>query len=132
MPGRSPLDGTLKGKTMQMQNRRLFLTLLTVSLFAVALGAPPAAAATLDELRSAGVVGERYDGLAVVRDTGASAQIRAQVDDVNAQRRRIYAKRASEQGVPADQVGRVYAQEIFRSAPSGTWFLGEDGNWTRK
>ncbi|MDH3231818.1 MAG: YdbL family protein [Alphaproteobacteria bacterium] len=132
MPGRSLLDETLKGKTMHMQHRRRFLTLLTVFLFAVTLGALPAAAASLDELRSAGVVGERYDGLAVVRDTGASAQIRAQVDEVNAQRRQIYAKRASEQGVPADQVGRVYAQEIVRNAPRGTWFLGEDGNWTKK
>ena len=117
---------------MYMQHRRRFLTLLAVSWFAVTLGAPPTAAASLDELRSAGVVGERYDGLAMVRDAGASAQVRSLVDNVNAQRRQIYAKRAAEQGVPADQVGRVYAQEIFRNAPRGTWFLGEDGRWTQK
>lgn len=117
---------------MQMQHRRWFITLLAVALCTVALGAPPVGAASLDELRGAGVVGERFDGFAVVRDAGASAQIRAQVDKVNAQRRQIYAKRASEQGVPAGQVGRVYAQEIFRSAPKGTWFLGEDGRWTEK
>lgn len=117
---------------MHMTHRRRFLTLLALSLSAVALGALPAAAQSLDQLRKSGVVGERYDGLALVRDAGASSQVRAQVADVNAKRRRIYAKRAAEQGVPADQVGRVYAQEIFRTAPRGTWFLGEDGRWVQK
>lgn len=117
---------------MHMTHRRRLLALLALSLPAVALGAPPAAAQSLDELRSSGVVGERYDGLAVVRDAGASPQVRAQVADVNAQRRKIYAQRAAEQGAPADQVGRVYAQEIFRNAPRGTWFLGEDGRWVQK
>lgn len=117
---------------MHMKHRRQFITLLTVSLFAVTLGALPAAAQSLNKLRSSGVVGERYDGLAVVRDAGASSQVRAMVADVNAQRRRIYTQRAAEKGVPADQVGRVYAQEIFRKAAPGTWFLGEDGRWTKK
>jgi uncharacterized protein YdbL (DUF1318 family) len=117
---------------MHMKQRRRFLTFLAVSLFAVTLGALPAAAQTLDQLRSSGAVGERYDGLAVLRDTGASAKVRAMVADVNAQRQKIYAKRAAEQGVPADQVGRVYAKEIFQKAPKGTWFLGEDGRWTKK
>lgn len=115
-----------------MKHRRRFITLLAVSLFAAVLGAPPVVAQTLDELRSSGAVGERYDGLAMVRDTGASAKVRAMVADVNAQRQKIYAKRAAEQGVPADQVGRVYAKEIFQNAPKGTWFLGEDGRWTKK
>lgn len=117
---------------MQMQHRRRFLILLAVSLCAVALGVLPAAAAPIDDLRKSGVVGEQYDGFAVVREASASAQVRALVDRVNAQRRQIYAKRAAEQGVPAGQVGRVYAQEIFRNAPAGTWFLGEDGRWTKK
>ena len=117
---------------MHMKHRRRFLTLLAASLFAVTLGALPAAAQSLNKLRSSGVVGERYDGLAVVRDASTSSKVRATVAEVNAKRRRIYAKRAAEQGVPADQVGRVYAQEIFRKAPPGTWFLGEDGRWTKK
>ena len=115
-----------------MTHRRRFLTLLATALLAAAFGAPPAAAQTLDELRSAGTVGERYDGLAVVRDAAAPAKVRTMISEVNAQRQAIYAKRAAEQGVPADQVGRVYAQEIFRKAPKGTWFLGEDGRWTKK
>jgi len=114
------------------QHRRWFLTLLAVSLCAVGLGAPPVAAAPIDDLRKSGVIGERYDGFAMVRGAGASAQARALVDKVNAERRQIYAKRAKQQGVSADQVGRIYAQQIFQSAPKGTWFLRENGSWIQK
>jgi uncharacterized protein YdbL (DUF1318 family) len=117
---------------MHMKHRRRFLTLLAVSLFTITLGAPPATAQTLNQLRASGAVGEKFNGLAVARDAGASAQIRATVADVNKKRREIYAKRAAEQGVPADQVGRVYAKQIFEKAPKGTWFLGENGRWTQK
>ena len=115
-----------------MTHRRRFLTILATALLAAAFGALPAAAQTLDELRSAGTVGERYDGLVVVRDAGAPAKVRTMISEVNAQRQAIYAKRAAEQGVPADQVGRVYAREIIQNAPAGTWFQGEDGAWTKK
>lgn len=117
---------------MHMKHRRRFIALLAVSPFAVALGARPTSAQTLNELRSSGVVGERYDGLAVLHDKGASSKVRAMVADVNAQRQQIYARRAAEQGVPADQVGRVYANKILQKAPPGTWFLGENGRWTKK
>lgn len=117
---------------MHLEHRRRFIAFLALSLLATVLGASPAAAQSLDELRRSGVVGERYDGLVILRDAGASAQIRSFVTDINTERRRIYAQRAAQQGVPADQVGRVYAQEIFRKAPQGTWFLGEDERWTQK
>jgi uncharacterized protein len=90
-----------------------------------------ARAQSLDALRASGVVGERYDGLAIIRGD-ASAADRALVDRINAERRRIYQQRAAEQGVPADQVGRVYAGTIFQNAPAGTWFLDAGGNWMRK
>jgi uncharacterized protein YdbL (DUF1318 family) len=115
-----------------MIHRRRFLTLFAAALFAATLTAHPALAQSLNKLRSAGVVGEKFNGLAVVRDAGASAKVRKTVEDVNKKRRQIYAKRAAEQGVPADQVGRVYAKQIFQKAPKGTWFQGENGRWTQK
>jgi uncharacterized protein YdbL (DUF1318 family) len=115
-----------------MIHRRRFLTLFAAALFAATLNAHPALAQSLNKLRSAGVVGEKFNGLAVVRDASASAKVRKTVEDVNKKRRQIYAKRAAEQGVPADQVGRVYAKQIFQKAPKGTWFQGENGRWTQK
>jgi hypothetical protein len=90
----------------------------------------PALAQSLDGLRAGGQVAERYDGLAVARSNDPAT--RQLVDEVNAQRRQIYAKRAAEQGVPADQVARVYAAEIFKNAPPGTYFVQENGQTVRK
>lgn len=107
----------------------LFMTLIAVAL--VALGQTPASAQSLNAARAAGQVGERFDGIAVVRGNAPGA-VRGLVDKVNAQRRQIYAKRAAEQKVPAAQVGRLYAKQIAGKAPAGTWFLLENGQWKRK
>ena len=87
-------------------------------------------AADLDALRKSGAVGERFDGLAVVRGNDAAAK--ALVKEVNAKRSAIYADRAKAEGAPAAEVGKVYAQEIAGKAPTGTWLLGEDGKWRQK
>lgn len=94
-----------------------------------ALQMAPAWAQSLESLRASGALGERYDGLVVVRQGSADANRVA--GEVNAQRQAIYRQRASEQGVAWDQVGRVYARQIFDQAPKGTWFLTEQG-WVQK
>ena len=106
---------------------RLSLLVLLVGCLA-SFAAPPAAAQSLDELRAAGAVGERFDGYAMAREAGAKGV----VDDVNRKRKKIYEERASAQGTTADQVGRVYAAQILQKAPPGTWFLEENGSWRQK
>lgn len=108
-----------------------FLGRLTVAgLVGLAFaGALPAWAQSLESLRASGALGERYDGLVAVRQANADANRIA--GEVNAQRQTIYKQRAAEQGVAWEQVGRVYAQQIFAQSPKGTWFLTEQG-WTQK
>jgi len=91
----------------------------------------PVTAQSLDAARAAGMVGERFDGYAVAR-ASATPAARALVDSVNAQRRQIYAKRASEQNISPDAVGKLYAAQIVSQVPSGTWILQSSGAWTRK
>lgn len=86
-----------------------------------------AQAQSLDDLRAAGAVGERYDGLVVARDPAYSGY----VDGVNQQRLQIYRDAAAQQGVTVEQVGEIYARQITGSAPRGTWFLDRAGNWRR-
>lgn len=93
------------------------------------VGAMPAWAQSLEALRASGALSERYDGLVAVRQ--ASAEANRIASEVNAQRQGIYKQRAAEQGVAWEQVGRVYAQQIFAQSPAGTWFLTEQG-WTQK
>ena len=111
--------------------RRIVLAAAFVLLATVAQP-PVATAQSLDELRAQGVVGERFDGFAVVRDAGAAASIKAMVNDINAKRRAIYDERAKAQGVASEQVGRVYAEQILQKAPAGTWILSADGRWVQK
>ncbi len=101
----------------------LFALLL---LFCVA---PPAQAEDrLDTLRLEGVVIERWDGLLEVGDgETADADLRAFVDTINAGRMGIYEQRATENGVPVEEIGKVYAEQIFESAPSGTLFRDAEG-----
>jgi uncharacterized protein YdbL (DUF1318 family) len=109
-------------------SRRAILALPLV-LFATATAAQ---SRVLDAPRASGAVGERYDGFAVVRDQSQAASLGPLVERVNAERRQIYAQRAAAERAPVDQIGRVYAAEIFKSAPPGTWFLQESGQWVRK
>jgi uncharacterized protein YdbL (DUF1318 family) len=110
--------------------RRWFslLSLLAVAALALPLLSGPVAAQSLDELRAAGKVGERYDGYAAARDPSAADLVK----EVNDKRRKIYEERAKKQGVTAEAVGAVYAKEIVDQVPDGTWVLTADGEWRRK
>ena len=111
---------------------RTWLLPLVMALSVLATPPAWAQARPLDAPRAAGTVGERYDGLAVVRDTSAPANVRALVDQANAERSALYKQRAAAENITPDAVGRVYAQEIMKAAPAGTWFLQESGQWTKK
>lgn len=85
----------------------------------------------LDAPRAQGIVGERYDGFAQAHGA-VPPDIAALIEQVNAERRALYAQRAKSEGVPVEAIGKIYAGEIIKSAPAGTWFLGENGQWKRK
>ncbi len=112
-------------------NRRAFVHAVLAGLIAVAASAPALAEGELDRLRAAGVIAERYDGLLEVRE-GGHAEAKELVEKVNQRRRELYRERAESQGVPVEQVGRVYAEQILEDAPPGTYFLTPDGSYVRK
>ena len=87
---------------------------------------------SLDAPRAAGSVGERWDGFSEVRDANASSEVKALVATTNGHRQQVYQKRASAEGIPMVEVGKVYAQQILTGAPSGTWSLSENGSWSQK
>ena len=118
----APLSGT----PALSRRRLLALAVLTPAL---AFAASGARAQSLNKLRASGAIGERFDGYTVARTGGAASSVSKAV---NAKRRKIYAQRAAQQGVKVGQVGRVYAKQIFKKAPGGTYFLQENGKWVRK
>ena len=88
------------------------------------------AADSLDGPRSAGTVGERYDGYAVVRE-GAGGDVQQLVASINAKRKEFYQSKANEQGVDITAIQVIYAKAIYDKAPGGWWFLTESG-WVQK
>ena len=109
---------------------RILTLCFTLLTFITAINSGTAQAASLNELRASGAVGDRYDGYAVVRESAPGAT--RIVVRVNTKRSRIYNKRAKQQGISAAQVGEIYARQIHDKAPAGTWFLSKDGSWSRK
>ena len=96
-------------------------------LLALAFCATPAWADSLDDLRASGAIGETYEGYVVAREASA----RAEADAINAKRKAIYQEKAASQGIGIEQVGKVYAAEIIRKVPAGTW-IQIDGQWRKK
>jgi uncharacterized protein YdbL (DUF1318 family) len=78
-----------------------------------------------------GMIGERFDGYVVPRDASAPKSITDIVAQINARRFARYEERAKEESAPVTAVGIIYAEEILKSAPKGTYFLDASGNWHR-
>jgi uncharacterized protein len=96
------------------------------------LAALPAAAQSLDQAKADGQVGERIDGYVGVVDANASADVRALVDKVNAERRAKYAEIAAERGTSVQAVAQIAGEKLIERAPSGQYVLGADGRWRQK
>jgi len=111
----------------EIDRRRLLLGLAAIGA-GLLLWAGSAHAQSADALRASGAAGERFDGFMEAREASAAAA----VETINAERRTVYAQRAQEQGIPPEEVGRVYAQQILSRAAPGTWIKTEAGQWIRK
>jgi len=84
------------------------------------------------EAKQSGLIGERPDGLVgFVADT-VPADVRAMVDQVNAQRMRRYNQVAQTNGAPVDSVQAVAGRQLIERTPAGQYILSASGRWGRK
>lgn len=114
--------------------RRRLVSIVAAGVSIIALqpfGHAKAQSRLLDAPRMAGTVGERFDGFATVRGL-TSPEIAQLVEQVNSERRSVYAQRAAADRISVEAVGKIYALEIMKSAPAKTWFLSEAGQWSQK
>jgi uncharacterized protein YdbL (DUF1318 family) len=89
-------------------------------------------AASLDEAKAAGLVGERPDGFVAAVQANPPPDIAALVQQVNSGRRAAYADIAAKEGVPVEQVGALAAEKIRAQAAPGAYFMTPGGSWTQK
>ena len=87
--------------------------------------------AELDQVKSAGLVGERADGYLGLVDKNAPDDVVNLVKDVNDRRRAEYQRIASSNELTLDQVEALAGRKaIERTAPGG-WIL-TNGGWQQK
>jgi uncharacterized protein YdbL (DUF1318 family) len=110
----------------------VMLRLGAIVLLALALGFGPALAGPLDDAKAAGLVGERIDGYLGVVDSGAPADIKRLVEQVNAERQAKYAEIAKKQGAPVQAVAQIAGEKLIGRAGGGEYVMGADGQWRRK
>jgi uncharacterized protein YdbL (DUF1318 family) len=114
-------------------NRRT--KLLIAALVGIAVVAGTTAYAQSDaaaQLRASGHVGEQADGYLGLVDT-ASGDVRAQMEQVNIQRRAAYTQLAAQRGATIEEVAAATACQLFatRVAPNQFYRL-PDGVWRRR
>jgi uncharacterized protein len=84
------------------------------------------------QLRASGLVGEQADGyLGLV--AAAPADVRAQMEQVNIQRRAAYTRLATQRGATIEEVAAATACQLFASRVGpGQYYRLPDGVWRRR
>lgn len=117
----------VKGKKM-LRPKQILKASVVGCLLALVVSSGSVWAATLQENRVSGALGETASGYVVARKPSAKAD----ADTTNAKRKTVYAGKANAQGVSINQVGKVYAQQIIKKVPAGTWIQNSSGKWYQK
>ena len=111
-----------------MKNTLLKLAGLFLGLWLMAM---PVFAADLAQAKAAGQVGEQLNGLLGLVDSSAPADVKALVENINAQRLAEYKRIAAKNGVPAEEVARLTAQKVIGQAAAGHYVQTASG-WQKR
>jgi uncharacterized protein YdbL (DUF1318 family) len=105
----------------------------TLAVLAAAALAGPALAQTpaVDAARSAGAIGERYDGYLGIA-APVSAVVRSQVASINIRRRSLYSSLAARKGASPQDVGVTAGCQLLARVGVGQSYLVADGVWRRR
>ena len=112
-----------------MKNKIIFTSLIIVSLFFSSI----AFALDLGEAKQKGLVGEKDNGyLGVVTvQKNARNDVQSLVRDINAKRKTVYVKLATENGITVQQVEKLAAVKAYKKSSSGH-YLWMNGKWAKK
>ena len=110
-----------------------WMILAAAGAFAVAMpaAAPSQNYAELAAARSAGQVGERYDGYLGFA-TQAAPAVQRQVNAINIRRRSLYIDLSRRRGVTPQVAGLATGCELLTRVQVGEVYLLQDGTWRRR
>jgi uncharacterized protein YdbL (DUF1318 family) len=115
-----------------MTRRTKLLIAALVGIFMVAGTTAYAQGDSAGQLRASGHVGEQADGYLGLVDT-ATGDVRAQMEQVNIQRRAAYTQLAAQRNATIEEVAAATACQLFatRVGP-GQYYRLPDGVWRRR
>ena len=115
-------------------NRRTMTSGIALFLAALLLALAPGAWALPDVLEQAkkdGVIGEQADGyLGFVKGEGPD-EVEEAMDEVNAQRRKVYKDSAAKKGTDVKTFATVVGKRQMDKEPKGRWIKTDKG-WVQK
>ncbi len=111
-----------------MKRRTFFIASLLGSLFLL----QPVFAQTLQDAKEQGLIGEQRDGYLGLVTSAVSAEIRALVANINAQRRERYQQIAQQNGIEVRQVAALAYEKAVEATQPGHFIQDSAGNWIRK
>ena len=116
----------MKFSTIFAKSAMLWIALL------LSVGISHAQEMSLNEAKSAGLIGEGRDGYIALVQQNVPAQVRELVQRVNQERRERYQEIANENGISVRDVARLaYARAVEATQP-GHFVQDDQGNWLRK
>jgi uncharacterized protein YdbL (DUF1318 family) len=98
----------------------------------VAVAGAAAAQTAYFGARSAGQVGERFDGYLGYALVQPSAQARTQTEAINIRRRALYSDLAQRRGVSPQEVGITAGCTLLARVAVGESYMLSDGQWRRR
>ncbi|MCP4394787.1 MAG: YdbL family protein [Alphaproteobacteria bacterium] len=108
---------------------------ITAFCFSLCFFALDASAFTLEEIKAAGLVGERNDGLLAIVDKNAKGkditEIKAFIDDINLKRLQKYKGLSKQNSIKIQQIQLLTGEKVMQKAPAGTYIMIE-GKWKKK
>tara|TARA_R110002096_G_scaffold138317_3_gene291919 strand:+ start:2570 stop:2899 length:330 start_codon:yes stop_codon:yes gene_type:complete len=105
------------------------LKLFFISL--IALNAACVFAADLQQVKSEGLVGEQLNGYLGVVNSGATAEVRALVADVNAKRKAQYEAIAAKNGTSIETIELLAGKKAIEKTEAGNYVQSATG-WSKK
>jgi uncharacterized protein YdbL (DUF1318 family) len=115
--------------------KRFFLRRAAAALVLAAtlpLAATNAAAQSLGDWKTQGVIGERPDGLVGIVGGNAPAGAQAVVSQVNRERMANYQRIAQETNAPIDAVQARAGAQLTSATPPGQYIMNAAGQWMKK
>lgn len=116
--------------------KRLSLRFLAIPVLLAALAgvgwSAPSWAIDLHQAKAQGLVGEQANGYLGLVDAGASAEVKAMMNDINAKRRQEYLAIAKRNNTALDVVEALAGKKAIERTAPGQYVKLPSGKWVKK